>query len=48
MRTISSRILLLALAAFGTAMAAVSPDFPMAGWAVSGGATGGAGYGEVT
>lgn len=48
MRTLSQYLLLLALVACSAALAAVSPDFPMAGWAVSGGATGGAGYGEVT
>lgn len=32
----------------GLFAAVVSPDFPMAGWAVTGKTTGGAGYGEVT
>jgi pectate lyase len=36
------------LIAFNGLFAAVSPDFPIAGWAVSGNTTGGAGYGEVT
>lgn len=48
MRTFSTRIILFMLIAFNGLFAAVSPDFPIAGWAVSGNTTGGAGYGEVT
>lgn len=48
MRTFDKRIVILMLIAFNGLFAAVSPDFPMAGWAVSGNTTGGAGYGEVT
>ena len=48
MRTFNKRIVILMLIAFNGLFAAVSPDFPIAGWAVSGNTTGGAGYGEVT
>ncbi len=35
MRTFSTRIILFMLIAFNGLFAAVSPDFPIAGWAVS-------------